>query len=217
MQDEINKPRSVSKGGTNPSKSHNSRPSITQESGSSRGHRNSQNQVERTPQRKGKKVAASPSQQTLVAKGSEVSEIAEACYVDEMENVPHSRAIDKKPDYERVNQVYKKFWTTCEDAYVFGIGDKKEIDISQLIKAPSTFNIRFKQANIVEDMVNYLLNIPDKSTKQTLCIMPVGLSEKPTEWEEIKDRDFYIINGQHSVEASKFMFDDANNVDKDER
>ena len=101
---------------------------------------------------------------------------------------------------------------------MFGIGDKKEIDISQLIEAPSTFNIkRSKQANIVQDMVNYLLNIPDKSTKQTLCVMPVGFSVKPTEWEEIKDKVFYIINRQHSVEASKFMFDDANNVDKDER
>ena len=160
---------------------------------------------------------ASPLQQTPTAKGSEVSEVAEACYIDEIENVPHSRATDKKPDYEQVSQVYKKFWTTCKDAYVFGIGDKKEIDISQLIEAPSTFNIRSKQANIVEDMVNYLLNIPDMSTKQTLCVMPVGLSVKPTEWEEIKDGDFYIINGQHSVEASKFMFDNANNVDKDKR
>ena len=78
---------------------------------------------------------------------------------------------------------------------MFGIGDKKEIDISQLIEAPSTFNIKSKHANIVEDMVNYLLNISDKSTKQTLYIMPVGLSVKPTKWEEIKDGDFYIING----------------------
>ena len=43
MQNEINKPRSVSKGGTNPSRSHNSRPSIVQEFEGSRGHRNSQN------------------------------------------------------------------------------------------------------------------------------------------------------------------------------
>ena len=28
---------------------------------------------------------------------------------------------------------------------------------------------------------------------------------------------FYIINGQHSVEANKFMFEDKNNVDKDKR
>ena len=176
-----------------------------------------QNQVEKTPPKKKKKVAVSPSQQTSPAKGSKVSEVVEACYVDEMENVPHSRAMDKKLDYERVNQVYKKFWTTCKDAYVFSIGDRKEIDISQLMEAPSTFNIRSKQANIIEDMVNYLLNIPDKSTKQTLYIMPISLSKKPTNWEEIKDGDFYIINGQYSVEASKFMFNDANNVDKDEK
>ena len=113
--------------------------------------------------------------------------------------------------------MYKKFWTTCEDAYVFDVGDKKEIDISQLIEAPATFNIRSKQTNIVEDMVNYLLNIPDKSTKQTLCVMPVGHSKKPTEWEDIKGGLFYIINGQHSVEANKFMFNEKNNVDKDER
>ena len=151
------------------------------------------------------------------SKDSEASEIAEASYVNEMENIPHSQATDGKPDYKHVSQVYKKFWTTCEDAYVFDVGDKKEIDISQLIEAPATFNIRSKQTNIVEDMVNYLLNIPDKSTKQTLCVMPVSHSKKPTEWEDIKGGLFYIINGQHSVEASKFMLDDKNNVDKDER
>ena len=217
MQEEINKPWSVSKGATNPSRSQSSRPSIAQESGSSRGHRHLKSQAKKTPHKKEKKVTAIPTQQRLAAMDSEVSEVADGSYVDEMENVPHSRATDKKPDYERVSQVYKKFWTTCEDAYVFGIGDKKEIDICQLIAAPSTLNIRSKQENIVEDMVNYLLNIPDKNTKQTLCVMPIGLREKPTDWEEIKDRDFYIINGQHSVEASKFMFDDTNSVDPEER
>ena len=54
---------------------------------------------------------------------------------------------------------------------MFGIGDKKEIDISQLIEALSTFNIRSKQANIVEDMVNYLLDIPTsaQSKRSMLC------------------------------------------------
>ncbi len=47
--------------------------------------------------------------------------------------------------------------------------------------------------------------------------MPVGCTEKPKKWEEIEDGEFYIINGQHSVEASKFMFDDKNKVDKAER
>ena len=99
--------------------------------------------------------------------------------------------------------MYKKFWTTCEDAYVFDIGDKKEIDISQLIEAPATFNIRSKQRNIVEDMINYLLNIPDKSTKKTLCVMPVGHSKKPTEWEDIKGGLFYICRNTKTQENPK--------------
>ena len=57
--------------------------------------------------------------------------------------------------------------------------------------------------------------MPDKSTRQTLCVMPVGFNEKPTEWKDIEKGRFYIINGQHSVEASKWMMDDTNKVDKE--
>jgi hypothetical protein len=137
--------------------------------------------------------------------------------VDQISNIPHSQATDKKPDYEHVSAVYQKFWTTCEDAYVYKVGDKKEIDISQMIEAPATYNIRSKQTNIVRDLVTYLLNIPDKSTKQTLCVMPVCHETKPKKWEDIEKGQFYIINGQHSIEASKFMLDDANKVNKKER
>jgi hypothetical protein len=73
MQVEINKPRTVSKGGTNPSRSHSSRPSVAQESGSSRGHRKSQAQPEKTPKQKGKKAVAPRAQQAPDTKGSEVS------------------------------------------------------------------------------------------------------------------------------------------------
>ena len=58
MQGEINKPWSVSKGPSKPSKSQTSRPLIAQESGSSRGYKNSQNPTEKTPQRKGKEYCS---------------------------------------------------------------------------------------------------------------------------------------------------------------
>ena len=138
-----------------------------------------------------------------VVKTSEVSEVAEPSYVDEMASIPHFGATDKRPDYEEVSRVYKSFWTTCEDAYLFKLDDKKEIDISQLVEPPATFNIRSKENRIVKELVNWLLNMPDKSTRQTLCVMPVGFNEKPTEWKDIEKGKFYIINGQHSVEASK--------------
>ena len=48
-------------------------------------------------------------------------------------------------------------------------------------------------------------------------MMLVGFNEKPTEWKDIENDNFFIINGQHSVEASKWMMDDANKVDKEER
>ena len=44
----------------------------------------------------------------------------------------------------------------------------------------------------------------DRTTRQTLCIMP-QTQEKPTSFRDIEDRNFWIINGQHSVEASKTM------------
>ena len=137
--------------------------------------------------------------------------------MDEIANVPHSRAMEKKPNYEQMSQVYKKFWTTCEDAYIFGVRQKKEIDISQMEDPSATFYIRSKQSNMVKDMVNYLLNIPDKSTKQMLCVMPVGHETMPTKWHDIENGKFYIIKGQHSIAVSKIMFDDKNNVNKEER
>ena len=134
-----------------------------------------------------------------------------------MASIPHSEATDKKPKYKEVSRVYKSFWTTCEDAYLFKLDDKKEIDISQLVEPPATFNIRSKENQIVKELVNWLMNMPDKSTRQTLCVMLIGFNEKPTKWKDIKKGNFFIINGQHSVEASKWMMDDANKVDKEER
>ena len=146
-----------------------------------------------------------------------MSEVAEPSYADEMASIPHFGATNKKPDYEEVSRVYKSFGTTCEDAYLFKLDDKKEIDISQLVEPPATFNIRSKENRIVKELVKWLLNMPDKSLKQILSVMPVGFNEKPTEWKDIEKGKFFIINGQHNVEASKWMMDDANKVDEEER
>ena len=40
-------------------------------------------------------------------------------------------------------------------------------------------------------------------------------TSKPTLWEEIKDGEFYIINGQHNVAASKLITQVGNGVDED--
>ena len=81
-------------------------------------------------------------------KSSEVSLVIDSSIVDEMENVLHSTASERKIDYKSVSEAYKRFWATCEDAYVFNVGEKVEIDITKLIPAPPTCNIRSQESRM---------------------------------------------------------------------
>ena len=47
--------------------------------------------------------------------------------------------------------------------------------------------------------------MPDKRKKLTLCAIPKDVTSKPRTSGEIMDGQFYMINGQQSVEASKLM------------
>jgi hypothetical protein len=53
-----------------------------------------------------------------------------------------------------------------------------------------------------------LVQMGDINQQQRICITPVDehgylLKTKPRDWNEIKDKKFMIINGQHSIAASK--------------
>src|SRR5579875_3180447 len=58
----------------------------------------------------------------------------------------------------------------------------------------------------MQELMNFLINMPDRSQKQTLCVMP-DLPTKPTTVDEMQECNFWIINGQHSVAASKAMIE----------
>ena len=103
--------------------------------------RNAKKSTEKAPEPKKNTQSKAPPKKIPVVKMSKVFEVAEPSYANEMASIPHSGATDKNPDYEEVSKVYKSFWTTCEDAYLFKLDDKKEIDISQLVEPPATFNI----------------------------------------------------------------------------
>jgi hypothetical protein len=154
LWNELTKAFSMSLNIGTPSGSINSKCNLVIETGLGRGKRASQKQVKTPIKKQGRKFGASASTQITPTKSMEVSEIAKGSYVDEVRKVPHSRKTKKKLDFKSVNEVYQRFWTTCEDAYVFPVGQKKMMDISKLIAAPSTFNIRSKENRIVDDMVN---------------------------------------------------------------
>ena len=110
------------------------------QSGCSYHPRNTKKSAEKATEPKKNMQSKAPPKKIPVVKTSEVSEVAEPSYADEMASIPDSGATDKKPDYEEVSRVYKSFWTTCKDAYLFKLDDK-EIDISHLVEPPATFNI----------------------------------------------------------------------------
>ena len=146
---------------------------------------------------------------------SQVSEVAEASLADTMSKVPSSYEPQKKADFKHINVVCKKFWSECEDAYIFGVDAKRELSIDQLVDVPAEYNIRSREDKLVDAMVICLLNLPDRKAQQTLCVMPTNRTLKPMSWEEIKDGEFYIINGQHSVAASRLITQVDNGVDED--
>ena len=79
----------------------------------------------------------------------------------------------------------------------------------RLMNAPDAWTIRAFKERGMENLKTYLMNMPDRTQKQTLCVMP-KVDYKLKDLEEMADCEFYIINGQHSVAASKSMI--AGNV-----
>ena len=109
-----------------------------------------------------------------------MSEVAEASLANTMSKVPSSYEPQKKADFKHITAVYKKFWLECEDAYIFGVDEKKELSIDKMVDAPAEYNIRSREDKLVDAMVIYLLNLPDRKACQTLCVMPRNRTEKPS-------------------------------------
>ena len=106
---------------------------------------------------------------------------------------------------EESRKTYEEYWSSCIDSYVFRQGTKFKIPIEQLETPLETLNIRALEERGVNKCLHYFLEMPDPDKKMTLCAMPQGLKEKPQSFNDIKSCKFWMVNGQHSMEASKRM------------
>ena len=160
---------------------------------------------------------ASGSAKKAVERTSEQSGVESASYLEEMNVVPEALKTERKPNYKDISALYKNFWEKYSTAFIYGVGEKKELPIGKLKEAPAELNIRVKEDKIVKEMLHYLVNMPDKSVKQTLCVTPVLPKGRrdPPRWEEVMDGDFYIINGQHNVAASHLMMQEESMVNEE--
>jgi hypothetical protein len=118
--------------------------------------------------------------------------------------VPSDLEPGGKTDYLETKTMYEKFWTECQEYFIWDVDIKYEIPIEQMIWAPTDWTIReYKEQGMI-NMKHYLVNMPDPFVKQTLCVMP-NTNERPTMWDENTNGRLFIINGQHSLAASKDM------------
>jgi hypothetical protein len=109
-----------------------------------------------------------------------------------------------KTDYHKTKIMYKKFWIGCQECFVFWMDIKHAISIDQMERTPKDWTIQKYEEQGMLRTKHYLVNMPDPSIKQTLCVMP-NTNVRFTTWNEISKRKFYIINGQHNVAANKDM------------
>jgi hypothetical protein len=82
------------------------------------------------------------------------------------------------------------------------------VNIDKCFIASDQFVIRTLQKDITEAVKNGLVQLIDIKQRQIVCLTPVNkknqlLIKKPQKWDEIKENNFMIINGQHSITASK--------------
>uniref|UniRef100_A0A7I4AG42 Uncharacterized protein n=1 Tax=Physcomitrium patens TaxID=3218 RepID=A0A7I4AG42_PHYPA len=114
-------------------------------------------------------------------------DLPEASIQSALTEVPAEFGPGKVAVHNEVQEIYEKFWTKCQDCFVFAMDTKLERGMHQT--------------------KHFLINMPDKTVKQSLRVMPMTDS-KPSSWEEFRNCNFYIINGQHSVAASKQMIEE---------
>ena len=68
--------------------------------------------------------------------------------------------------------------------------------------------VRACEMKIVQNLKRVLMEMGDINQRQKICLTPcieegLLLQKKPKSWDEIRDGMFLIINGQHSITASK--------------
>jgi hypothetical protein len=115
------------------------------------------------------------------SKKLQVSQIAEISTTSMITKVPSSLELGEKMDYNETKTMYKKFWTKCQDCFVFEVDMKYSISIDQRMQTPKDWTIREYEEYGVNETLHYLVHMPDPSVKQTLCVMS-NTEEKPTDW-----------------------------------
>lgn len=104
-----------------------------------------------------------------------------------------------------INAINEAYEAKIAEVFFMGREYKFPVDIAQCHLAPPEKCVRAMEEDYVKWIVTKMIAGAWKGDKQTIVLMPQGLKKKPTpdQWPNISQGDFWIIDGQHSIQASK--------------
>ena len=113
------------------------------------------------------------------------------------------------PDGAKATRILRDFNTYSKDCWPMGRFFTFNVDCFKCEKSPNKWVVRSREYDGVKWQLNNLYNNV-KWDRQTVCVMPKGFKTRPTErdWPAILNGEFYIIDGQHSLEAAKIVLKD---------
>jgi hypothetical protein len=71
-----------------------------------------------------------------------VYQLVEMSTASAITKVPSALEPGEKMDYNETKTMYEKFWTECQDYFVFEVDMKYSISIEQMMRAPKEWTIR---------------------------------------------------------------------------
>ena len=141
----------------------------------------------------------------------EKSGVTETAEVSSPPVMPTPLKKGENPDAVKATRILRDFNNYSKDCWPMGRHFTFNVDCFKCEKSPNKWVVRSRESGGVKWQINNLMNNV-KWDRQTVCVMPKGLTSRPTEkdWPRIQNGEFWIIDGQHSLEASQQILKDDN-------
>ncbi len=112
----------------------------------------------------------------------------------------------EKPNLQRSTEIFKEFDEKTKGCWPLGRYYTFDVDVYKCHPGTESMNTRVKEEEGVWWQMNNIMNNP-KFDRQTICVTPKDPVVDVTEenWPILREGEFYIVDGQHSVEAAKAL------------
>ena len=160
----------------------------------------------------GGRISEVPSRTSTPSKRSrddlEMSTLTEGVEASSSLIMPTPLKKGENPNAKRATKILHDFNNYSKDCWPMGRHFTFNVDCFKCEKSPNKWVVRSRESGGVNWQINNLMNNV-KWDRQTVCVMPKGFKTRPTEKDlpQILKGDFWIIDGQHSLEASQMILE----------